>query len=310
MVDNVVTFTEAQTILTAVDTTTPALVELAGQTVSTLTAGEAAAHAASVIADAPANAFATLIVNSGLEISADGSITIEHRSADIGLSPPNSGWMTLFGQFFDHGLDLVTKGGNGTVFIPLQADDPLIAGKDHILGNADDLPPQFRFMALTRATPFDANGNPSPTGTESQNTTTPFVDQNQTYTSSASHQVFLREYKVIADGADANTDPDIVNTGRLLNGVHGGIANWKEVKTQAAEKLGLKLSDIDVLDVPQLEVDAYGNFKPGAHGFAQVHLSIQVFAANGRVVGTVPGTDFLMEGTAGGLDLHGVPLAV
>ena len=29
--------------------------------------------------------------------------------------------MTFFGQFFDHGLDLVTKGGNGYVFIPLQA---------------------------------------------------------------------------------------------------------------------------------------------------------------------------------------------
>ena len=27
--------------------------------------------------------------------------------------------MTFFGQFFDHGLDLITKGGNGTVFIPL-----------------------------------------------------------------------------------------------------------------------------------------------------------------------------------------------
>ena len=35
-------------------------------------------------------------------------------------------WFTFFGQFFDHGLDLVTKGGSGTVFIPLQPDDPLI----------------------------------------------------------------------------------------------------------------------------------------------------------------------------------------
>ena len=32
--------------------------------------------------------------------------------------------MTFFGQFFDHGLDLVTKGGTGTIFIPLQPDDP------------------------------------------------------------------------------------------------------------------------------------------------------------------------------------------
>ena len=32
---------------------------------------------------------------------------------------------TFFGQFFDHGLDLVNKGGSGTVFVPLQPDDPL-----------------------------------------------------------------------------------------------------------------------------------------------------------------------------------------
>ena len=38
--------------------------------------------------------------------------------------------MTFFGQFFDHGLDLITKGGNGTVFVPLQPDDPLyVAGQ-------------------------------------------------------------------------------------------------------------------------------------------------------------------------------------
>ncbi len=37
-------------------------------------------------------------------------------------------------------MDQTVKGG-GTVFVPLKADDPLIAGPDHILGNADDLPP-------------------------------------------------------------------------------------------------------------------------------------------------------------------------
>ena len=218
----------------------------------------------------------------GLEISNDGSILIEHRSADIGLSPANSAWMTFFGQFFDHGLDLVTKGGNGTIYIPLEADDPLIAGADHILGNADDLAPELRFMTLTRATPFDANGNPSPTGTESQNTTTPFVDQNQTYTSNASHQVFLREYKFTVDSAtdvDTIADSHARNTGRLLNGINGGIATWGEVKEQAATKLGLALNDGDVLDVPQLLVDAYGNFTPGANGYAQV--LVNVFENNG-----------------------------
>ena len=113
--------------------------------------------------------------------------------------------MTFFGQFFDHGLDLVTKGGNGTIYIPLMQDDPLYnKGVDGIAGNADDafgadgifntVDDTPNFMALTRATAFV---NPA-TGlmTESQNTTTPFIDQNQTYTSISSHQVFLREYQL------------------------------------------------------------------------------------------------------------------
>jgi Ca2+-binding RTX toxin-like protein len=270
---------------------------------------EAVSNAADALVVTTESTLDGLVTANNLEVSTDGSLLIENRSADIGLSPANSGWMTLFGQFFDHGLDLVTKGGNGTVYIPLQADDPLIAGADKVFGTADDLPAHLRFMTLTRATPFDANGNPSPTGTESQNTTTPFVDQNQTYTSSASHQVFLREYKFSVDGPDVDQTPDshAVNTGRLLNGINGGIANWKEVKDQAAEKLGIKLSDIDVNDVPKVEVDLYGKFLAGANGFAQVHLQVQVQnSATGKIIGTVAGSEFIREGEAGGLDIHAV----
>jgi len=50
---------------------------------------------------------------------------IPNTAPDEGLSAPFNSWMTYFGQFFDHGLDLVTKGGSGTVFMPLQLDDPL-----------------------------------------------------------------------------------------------------------------------------------------------------------------------------------------
>ena len=209
--------------------------------------------------------------------------------------------MTFFGQFFDHGLDLVTKGGNGTIYMPLQSDDPLIAGADGIFGTTDDLPASLRFMTLSRVTPFGENG------TEAQNTTTPFVDQNQTYTSNASHQVFLREYKFTVDtNANGVADSRAMNTGHLLNGVNGGIANWAEVKLQAAEKLGLRLNDLDVLDVPKLEVDAYGNFIAGPNGFAQVHVTVKIVDALGNLVSPLPG-EFLMEGTAAGLDLHNLP---
>src|SRR5262249_19743404 len=71
---------------------------------------------------------------------------------DAGLPASFNQWFVFFGQFFDHGLALVTKGGSGTVFIPLKADDPLVAGADGQFGTGDDLPPALRFMVLSRAT--------------------------------------------------------------------------------------------------------------------------------------------------------------
>jgi hypothetical protein len=110
---------------------------------------------------------------------------IPNVAPDEGLSAPFNSWMTFFGQFFDHGLDLVTKGGNSVILIPLNDDDPLVAGADGIFGNGDDLPVGQRMMVVTRATQFGAPG-------QNENTTSPFVDQNQTYSSHPSHQVFLR----------------------------------------------------------------------------------------------------------------------
>src|SRR6267142_2113196 len=61
------------------------------------------------------------------------SIFIPNTTPDFGLSAPFNLMFTFFGQFFDHGLDLVTKGG-GTVVMPLQPDDPLFrAGGPNIM---------------------------------------------------------------------------------------------------------------------------------------------------------------------------------
>jgi hypothetical protein len=87
------------------------------------------------------------------------TLFIPNVTTDVGLSPPYNQLFTLFGQFFDHGVDLTTKSG-GTVFVPMKGDDPLIAGPDHILTDnpstavneaADNLPQSQRFMVLTRA---------------------------------------------------------------------------------------------------------------------------------------------------------------
>jgi Ca2+-binding RTX toxin-like protein len=211
-------------------------------------------------ANPAAAALGTTVMSPGLDGvfgTADDTAVqlIPNVTPDAGLSAPFNSWMTMFGQFFDHGLDLVTKGGNGKVYVPILPGDPL-----YQIGGPN-------FMVVSRATPTIVDGVP-----QHENTTTSFVDQNQTYTSSASHQVFLREY-VMDDG-------EPVATGRLLEGTNGGLANWAEVKAQAAEMLGIQLVDSDVFNVPLLLTDAYGKFIPGANGFAQIVTAVDLISGN------------------------------
>ena len=230
------------------------------------------------------------------------TLFIPNVTTDVGLSPPYNSLFTLFGQFFDHGVDQTVKGG-GSVFVPLKADDPLIAGPDHILGTgcgtptasatcADNLPANLRFMVLTRAQnqpgPDGVLGDVAPTTAgvgpctslnvpagcdesaddiqNATNTDSPWVDQSQTYTSHPSHQVFLREYVNNTAGAP-------VSTGKLLGGptgpTAGGMSSWARVKAQAASLLGLRLADTDVTNIPMLAADPYGKFIPGSAGLPQ-----------------------------------------
>jgi Ca2+-binding RTX toxin-like protein len=210
------------------------------------------------------NPAALIAAGEGAVPDASGTLFIPNVAPDVGLSAPYNSMFTLFGQFFDHGLDLVTKGG-GTVFMPLQPDDPLY-----------DPASPTNFMVLTRAT-----NRPGPDGIvgddpstpqdesaddvqEATNTTTPYVDQNQTYTSHPSHQVFLREYVLDATGKP-------VSSGKLLDGrIAGNIGTWADVKAQASNLLGIRLEDIDVLNVPLLATDPYGRFLRGENGYPQV----------------------------------------
>ncbi len=191
---------------------------------------------------------------------------IPNVAPDEGLSAPFNVMFTFFGQFFDHGLDLLNKGGSGIVFVPLQDDDPLVThGPDGIPGGPDVVPPDRRFMVLTRGTNL-----PGPNGIlgdaddihEGTNQTSPFVDQNQTYTSHPSHQVFLREYA--RNGVTRSTgrmiDSDV--NGATAGG-DGHIGTWGDVKLQAAQMLGIALDDQDVFNVPLLATDAYGYFVRG-----------------------------------------------
>ncbi len=239
-----------------------------------------------------------LLAANGIEL--DGAnVHLPNIAPDEGLSAPFNSWFTLFGQFFDHGLDLVNKGGNGAVMIPLQPDDPL-----YVTPTAENPNPP-NFMILTRATTSPgADGflgdNPATVGVDESlddgrpvNTTTSYVDQNQTYTSNSSHQVFIRQYVSTPDGPAA--------TGKLIEGGNGGMATWAELKAQAANVLGIQLTDQDVAAVPLLRTDAYGNFIPGPNGYPQLIYGI---GADG-----IPNTgdDLVIEGNpADPVDPHNV----
>ncbi|WP_220359000.1 peroxidase family protein, partial [Rhizobium cauense] len=198
------------------------------------------------------------VMEQALGVTMEGdSVLIPNVSADLGDTAPFNGFFTLFGQFFDHGLDLVSKGGSGTVYIPLHPDDPL-----YVPGSPTN------FMVLTRAQ--NQPGADGIIGTaddvrEHTNETTPWIDLNQVYTSNPSHQVFLREYVLV--------DAKPVATGHMLEGINGGPPTWADVKAQALNILGIELTDRDVLRVPAVATDLYGEFVRGANGFPQLVTS-------------------------------------
>jgi Ca2+-binding RTX toxin-like protein len=194
------------------------------------------------------------------------TLDIPNVTTDVGLSPPFNSLFTIFGQFFDHGLDKITNGGNGTVFVPLKADDPLITSG--VVGPND---PQF--MSLTRGKIVPGAGGIR----NAPNTDTPFVDQSQTYTSHASHQVFTREY--------VNNNAGLpVSTGKFLSSPDGGLPTWAQVKAQAETMLGLRLVDADVNNIPMIFTDPYGNFVPFASNDPDTDGTAQFVTPTGALV--------------------------
>ncbi|AYF85837.1 heme peroxidase [Pseudomonas sp. DY-1] len=266
------------------------------RTISNLIVDQTNNNPAAVAAAAGTNG-STLVTSPGLDglfgTADDQQVNfIPNTMPDAGLTAPFNAWMTFFGQFFDHGLDLVTKGGSGTVFIPLQPDDPRF-----VVGSPTN------FMVLTRATQVGGVAG------QNENTTSPFVDQNQTYSSHPSHQVFLREYVMTAGGPVA-TGELVTNRNLGADGQFGtaddleigGMATWAVVKAQARDMLGINLTDANVFDVPLLATDDYGNFIKGPNGFPMV-----VFVGPDGLPGTAD--DVLLEGDPAANGGVGISLA-
>ena len=179
-------------------------------------------------------------------------LSIPNITADYNVSAGYNSWFTLFGQFFDHGLDLVPKAG-AAVLIPLQPDDPLYVAS----------PSAPNMMVLTRAA--DAAG-------QSTNETTPWIDQSQTYGSHPSQNVFMREYSFSETIVRSVTNLSAKSTGGLLESSDHGLPTWKDIKSQAL-KLGILLTDYDAKSVPIIATDQYGKFIPGSNGYPLVLFS-------------------------------------
>ena len=67
-----------------------------------------------IVDQSPDNPAAQAAAGEDAEPDGDGNLPIPNVAPDTGLSAPFNSWFTLFGQFFDHGLDLTTKCGNGS----------------------------------------------------------------------------------------------------------------------------------------------------------------------------------------------------
>jgi Ca2+-binding RTX toxin-like protein len=182
---------------------------------------------------------------------------------------PNSSFFGFFGQFFDHGLDFVKKGADGTVYIPLLPSDVLYA------------PGSPNYMSRSRTNTVPGSGG------ESINTVSPFVDLSQDYGSVSDHTVYLREYTVLANGTP-------VPTGNLVSKVGtssapyananiappteltplGELATWADIKANAL-KLGLTLHDYNVNDIPRvfLNPDNTPNLVAGRAAFIAVNAA-------------------------------------
>ena len=191
---------------------------------------------------------------------------------------PFNDYFAAFGQFFDHGLDFITKGG-GFVLIPLSPSDPLY--------DPTATGPTANMMMLSRGTlsnpasdfTIDAFGNAvlnDGVAPAFNNNIGLLIDQSQTYGSHSTINVLVRQY-----------DAAGIVTGKLITGAEDGngsdrdLATFADMKVNAA-RLGIELIDMDVLNAPMIRADAVGKitFTPQQTVMYRSDLSIADIGAS------------------------------
>jgi Ca2+-binding RTX toxin-like protein len=172
--------------------------------------------------------------------------------------PSTTGWFTLFGQFFDHGLDFIEKPNqNATITIPLAESDPLYG----TIG-PDGQPVYSIKVHRATVSEFDGQGQ-----AQYVNLDSPYIDQNQTYGSNDAVTQLLRQWvedpnhpgQYIAGAAlfDGNTLSD--EAAWTLNGVltHQTLPTLNELR---AHILGTLRDDLTWDDIVNFRVrDANGH---------------------------------------------------
>jgi Ca2+-binding RTX toxin-like protein len=157
----------------------------------------------------------------------DGSVHTENIVRNLNTlpgDPSTSGIFTLFGQFFDHGLDFIDKGGQGAkIIVPLDPSDPLyaaapnhaitisratpdgytiqdihgrqvsIAGADNTWGTGDEVQSLGADGVLGGGDDTLATVA-RPTETVYTNHTSPYIDQSQSYGSNTQITLLLRAW--------------------------------------------------------------------------------------------------------------------
>lgn len=182
---------------------------------------------------------------------------------------PYNEFFVEFGQFFDHGLDFITKGG-GYVLIPLSPSDPLY--------DPSAMGPTANMMMLSRgslsnpASDFNIDGSGNavlrPDAVPAFNNNTGLmIDQSQTYGSHSAINVLVRQYD-----ADGNVTGNLITSAEDMTAPGAGatpeeiaaynravhdLATFADMKVNAA-RLGIALIDMDVLDAPMIRADGVG----------------------------------------------------
>ena len=205
----------------------------------------------------------------------------------VALDPSTSGWMTLFGQFFDHGLDFIDKPGNGPkITIALATDDPLYRAPE-TNGPGDR---GVTSITIARATPDAGTGTG---GVEAQYTNhdSPYIDQNQTYGANEQITSLLRGWVSTDGGATFHAGAELLDGSQT-------VAYHSQYFNDAGSDAGGNLTKRTLPTLDELRAAMNATGRGGANGLTWEDISnYRLRDAQGHVLDTDPASGLQTKGS-------------